>query len=276
MSEPKAYHCPNCGAQLDVDIRQSRVKCPYCESVINMEELNNQNDGLNFTVRELIRRADILLKDHEFEKAAAVYEQALIIDAHNSAAYFGLLMSELNCANENALIRVKPVFYNDNNYQHAYEYADKKERKYLEHLRKCSINYYRDRVTKLYFAKRDCEHACNEYLRIEKKLEPYNKKKSYAWVVFAVCFILFLMTENFVLYLIPFAYMLIFDIVIFCLKSPINRQLENILKQMGPATPLGYSTSPCPAERLRDAHLQEIATELIKYGISERDLNEPD
>ena len=47
MSEFKDYKCPNCGGALNFDSKLQKMKCPYCESVFEIEQFQQMDEGLN-------------------------------------------------------------------------------------------------------------------------------------------------------------------------------------------------------------------------------------
>lgn len=47
MSEFKDYKCPNCGGALNFDSKLQKMKCPYCESVFEMEQFQQMDEELN-------------------------------------------------------------------------------------------------------------------------------------------------------------------------------------------------------------------------------------
>jgi len=46
MAELMTYHCPNCGAELTFDASAQKMKCPYCDSEIDVTSLKKMDDIL--------------------------------------------------------------------------------------------------------------------------------------------------------------------------------------------------------------------------------------
>ena len=49
MSEIFDYKCPNCNASLEFDSASQKMKCPYCESMFEVETLKQMDESLNKT-----------------------------------------------------------------------------------------------------------------------------------------------------------------------------------------------------------------------------------
>lgn len=47
MSDIIEYKCSNCGGALEFDSDLQKMKCPYCESVFEMEQFQNQDERIN-------------------------------------------------------------------------------------------------------------------------------------------------------------------------------------------------------------------------------------
>lgn len=80
------FRCPVCGGELELDAKIHIGKCQYCGSTVviphNFEKIGN-----------LFNRANFLRQTKQFDKAIGVYEEILKEDNENSAAHFGLLLS---------------------------------------------------------------------------------------------------------------------------------------------------------------------------------------
>ncbi len=47
MSDLMEYKCSLCGGALEFDTSSQKLKCPYCESIFDMEEMKNRDSSLN-------------------------------------------------------------------------------------------------------------------------------------------------------------------------------------------------------------------------------------
>ncbi len=47
MSDLLEYKCPNCGAAISFDSGEQKMKCPYCESLLELESLKEYDEVLN-------------------------------------------------------------------------------------------------------------------------------------------------------------------------------------------------------------------------------------
>lgn len=66
MSETMEYKCPNCGGALNFDSDLQKMKCPYCESVFDMEEFQSMDEELKEDGEE--KREEEHQKDHSREE----------------------------------------------------------------------------------------------------------------------------------------------------------------------------------------------------------------
>lgn len=82
----QVFRCPICGGELELYEKNHIGKCQYCGSTVaiphNFEKIGN-----------LFNRANFLRQTNQFDKAIGVYEEILKEDNENSAAHFGLLLS---------------------------------------------------------------------------------------------------------------------------------------------------------------------------------------
>lgn len=46
MSNELNYKCPSCGASMEFDTKTQSVKCPFCDTVMSMEAMDKQDEGL--------------------------------------------------------------------------------------------------------------------------------------------------------------------------------------------------------------------------------------
>lgn len=80
------FKCPVCGGELELDEKIHVGKCIYCGSTVviphDFEKIGN-----------LFNRANFLRQTNQFDKAIGVYEEILKEDNENSAAHFGLVLS---------------------------------------------------------------------------------------------------------------------------------------------------------------------------------------
>ena len=45
MSEIKEYKCPACGGTMEFDSTSQKMKCPYCDTEISVEEYEALNES---------------------------------------------------------------------------------------------------------------------------------------------------------------------------------------------------------------------------------------
>lgn len=136
-------NCPNCGATMKFESWQDHVVCEYCGSIVPIsKETSIKASGagnLNNSIGQLLQRAYILLEDGHFQEAFDYFTKVLEQSAHNSSAYLGLLMCSIGVRNETELVTVIPIFYNNENFVRAVQFADANEKKHLQELKQTNI-----------------------------------------------------------------------------------------------------------------------------------------
>lgn len=85
---------------------------------------------MNENVVNLLKRAALAIESDDFDRAEEFLDKALDADAECSEAYFGLLLCDRCCKNEDELIDLAVPVDNDKNFEFALRFAegDKKER----------------------------------------------------------------------------------------------------------------------------------------------------
>ncbi len=83
------------------------------------------------SVEPLFRRAQMALKDGEYDRADYFYEQILNREPENAEAYVGKLLAQLKISNESALAEGSVSFEDSPNYKKALQFASEARRKTL-------------------------------------------------------------------------------------------------------------------------------------------------
>ena len=91
---------------------------------------------MNENVVNLLKRAALAIESDDFDRAEEFLDKALDADAECSEAYFGLLLCDRCCKNEDELIDLAVPVDNDKNFEFALRFAegDKKERMVVKKL----------------------------------------------------------------------------------------------------------------------------------------------
>ncbi len=116
----------------------------------------------NFQYSNLISSARQALEGEDFDAAIQLYEQILNYNPRESQAYWGLLLAEYECRNEDELIEFGEEISSESNYKNALEFATERERQ-----------TYRAVEAK---ASAEAERARNQELE-EKRLEQEQEAK---------------------------------------------------------------------------------------------------
>lgn len=69
MSEIKEYKCPACGGTMEFDSTSQKMKCPYCDTEISVEEYEALNESQ--TSEDKKKRTDG--KEHERKHFCYIY-----------------------------------------------------------------------------------------------------------------------------------------------------------------------------------------------------------
>ena len=67
MSEIKEYKCPACGGAMEFDSKSQKMKCPYCDTEISVDEYESvslvavKSRQIKIQALQLVRSAEIVL-----------------------------------------------------------------------------------------------------------------------------------------------------------------------------------------------------------------------
>lgn len=98
-----SYHCPNCGAPIDVSIsKYSKYNCKYCGSVVDIyEQVNLAHKSI--TPDSLLDYAYQMLREANYSEAEKNFREVLKRDVTISSAYWGLFLVENRCMDDEYL-----------------------------------------------------------------------------------------------------------------------------------------------------------------------------
>ena len=152
-----AVRCPNCGANIDIDDKRDFGFCTYCGTKVEREkqivELKGKIsvDGIS-GADALLERAQIILKDRDFETAIIYFNRVLELLPRCSSAYWGKMLAENKCSCDNEAVKKMIDISQNFNYQRAVEFANDEQLKIYFDFRerlKAEIEQYNDKIAKL-------------------------------------------------------------------------------------------------------------------------------
>ncbi|MCH5180475.1 MAG: leucine-rich repeat protein [Erysipelotrichales bacterium] len=112
---------------------------------------SSQSVVQNVNIQSLLRRAEILINDKNYEKASGVLDEALNKNPENARAYILSLVVDLRLSNENELVTVKIPLTEFGNFKKALEFADEDYKAVLEEYnQKVLKNIEIDNFEKIY------------------------------------------------------------------------------------------------------------------------------
>ena len=109
------------------------------DKIMGKEETNNKHVEstiiqTDVNISALLKRAEILIGDDDFEKADNLLERVLDNDPVNSQAYLLKLLISLNFHSIEELKNLDKPLDTNNDYKKAYEFGDKNQKKLLENI----------------------------------------------------------------------------------------------------------------------------------------------
>lgn len=76
MSNLIEYECPYCGGRVEFDSATQKMKCPFCDSVFEMDELNHLEDEANLDVVEPeVKKEDVKAEEAQGQEAVSAVEK---------------------------------------------------------------------------------------------------------------------------------------------------------------------------------------------------------
>ena len=109
------------------------------DKIMGKEEINNKHVEstiiqTDVNISALLKRAEILIGDDDFEKADNLLERVLDNDPVNSQAYLLKLLISFNFHSIEELKNLDKPLETNNDYKKAYEFGDKNQKKLLENI----------------------------------------------------------------------------------------------------------------------------------------------
>ncbi len=125
------------------------------------------------TIGSLLERGNYFLQEEQFKSADLYFNRVLDAEPHNHAAYWGLLLCDYQCRNEEELYTVSALPFDSNrNYGHAMEYADDTAAAHYRAVLDATLLACHARVLTYYEANNAflLEQWCEHYRNAENKL----------------------------------------------------------------------------------------------------------
>lgn len=108
------------------------------------DALRTENAGHeNYKYTNLIRQARLSLDGGDFQAAEDAYNQILNYNPRESQAYWGLLLAKNHCKNEDALIQLGTLVWEDGSYKSAVAFANEREAQTYQSVAEASEKMYK-------------------------------------------------------------------------------------------------------------------------------------
>lgn len=105
------FECDSCGVEYSTEWAKAKVQeikgTVKIEGPVQVEGIVTVEGGVNLTA--LLKRGDLALVDHDWDKAKEYYDQALNMDAECGHAYFGLALAGLQCSSREEFAKLYAV-----------------------------------------------------------------------------------------------------------------------------------------------------------------------
>ncbi len=140
------FRCKMCGAGINAKGNESVIECEYCNTRQTLSDTDNimtEAFPESQSVRILLKRAFIFLRDRNWYKADEYCEKVLDKNPECAEAYLGKLMARFKVSERNQLGECTEDISKSKNYENAYLYGDKALKRelseYAEQSKKASL-----------------------------------------------------------------------------------------------------------------------------------------
>lgn len=125
--------CKTCGGDLSFEKGVTVAECKYCGTKQTVPTIDNEKKAT------LLAHGSRLCFASEFDKASIVYESIVADFPEEAEAYWGLLLAEHQCRNNDELIALGICIDNEPNYRFAFQYADDVAKKEYQHIAQMTL-----------------------------------------------------------------------------------------------------------------------------------------